>query len=140
MKVPYDDAADDDLQACFEQLALPLVGGVIQPQRLVVPPRVVMRVRSYRAACRLAWKLRAVRNLTRRTLAEACGLYPPHVSDYFSVHETRRELPARHIAAVERVLGNTVISQWGAQQSKLTILEEMQAARQEREVVPRRAA
>ena len=45
------------------------------------------------------------------------------------VHAHRRELPARHIADVERVLGNTVISQWVAQQSKLTVLEEMQADR-----------
>ena len=53
------------------QLSLALMGGVIEHQRLVVPPEVVMGVRSYRHACRLAWKLRAVRNLTRRTLAEA---------------------------------------------------------------------
>lgn len=113
-------------------LALPLVGGVVQAQRLVVPPEVVMAIRSYRHACRLAWKLRVVRNLTRRTLAEQAGLYTSHASDYFSVHEHRRDLPARHIAAVERVLGNTVISQYLAQQSKLTVLEEMQAARVQR--------
>ncbi len=108
---------------------LPLLGGVIQAQRLVVPPEVVMGIKSYRHACRLAWKLRFPKNLTQRTLAELAGLYPPHVSDYFSVHENRRELPARWIAAVEAVLGNTVISQYLAQQSKLTVLEEMQIAR-----------
>lgn len=116
---------------------LALMGGVVQAQRLVVPPEVVMGIRSYRHACRLAWKLRAVRNLTRRTLAEQTTLYTSHVSDYFSVHEHRRELPARHIAAVERVLGNTVISQWLAQQSHLTVLEEMQA---ERHMVQQRSA
>lgn len=108
---------------------LSLLGGVVQVQRLVVPPEVVMSIRSYRHACRLAWKLRFVRNLTRRTLAEVAGLYTSHVSDYFSVHENRRELPAKHIAAVEAVLGNTVISQWVAQQSKLTVMEEMQLVR-----------
>lgn len=113
-----------------EQLALPLIGGVIERQRLVVPPAVVMGIKSYRHACRLAWKLRVVRNLTRRTLAELTGAYTSHVSDYFSVHENRRELPARLIAPVELVLGNTVISQWVAQQSKLTVLEELQAGRQ----------
>jgi hypothetical protein len=112
-----------------DQARLALVGGVIQQQRLVVPPQVVMGIKSYRHACRLAWKLRRVRNLSRRTLAERCGLYTSHVSDYFSPHEHRRELPARHIAAVEYALGNTVISQWLAQQSQLTVLEEMQAAR-----------
>jgi len=108
---------------------LPLMGGVVQAQRLVVPPEVVMGIKSYRHACRLAWKLRAVR-ITQRTLAEHAGLYASHVSDYFSVRADRRELPARHVAGVERVIGNTVISQYLAQQSKLTVLEEMTAARQ----------
>lgn len=108
---------------------LPLVGGVVQPQRLVVPPEVIRGLTSYRHACRLAWKLRAIKSLTRRHLAEQAGLYPPHVSDYFSVKENKRELPARHIAVTERVLGNTVISQYQAAQSDLTVLEELQAMR-----------
>lgn len=112
-------------------LALPLLGGVVQAQRLVVPASVVMGLPTYRHACRLAFKLRQPR-ITQRTLAEAAGLYTSHVSDYFSVHDSRRELPARHVAMVESVLGNTVISQWLAQQSKLTVLEEMQAERAKR--------
>lgn len=123
-----------------DQLSLPLLGGVVAAQRLVVPPEAVMCLQSYRHACRLAWKLRNVRNLTYRTLAEVCGLYISHVSDYFSVHQVRRELPAKHIAAVERVLGNTVISQWIAQQSQLTVLEEMQVARQQSHERARRYA
>lgn len=111
-----------------DTLPLPLFGGVVQAQRLVVPPEVVMGIKSYRHACRLAWKLRHPR-ITQRTLAELAPLYPSHVSDYFSVHEHRRELPAKHVAAVEAVLGNTVISQYLAQQSKLTVLEEMQIER-----------
>ena len=107
---------------------LPLMGGVIQAQRLVVPPQVVMGLKSYRHACRLAWKLRNPR-ITQRTLAELAGLYPSHVSDYFSVHEDRRELPARHVGAVCTVLGNTVIGQWLAQQGQVTLLEEMQISR-----------
>lgn len=109
-------------------LPLPLLGGMVQAQRLVVPPEVVMGVPSYRHACRLAWKLRRTR-ITQRTLAELAGLYPSHVSDYFSLHNHRRELPAKHVAAMELVIGNTVVSQWLAQQSKLTVLEEMQAQR-----------
>jgi hypothetical protein len=104
----------------------PLLGGVVQAQRLVVPPQVVASIRTYRHACRLAWKLRRTR-LTQRTLAELAGLYPSHVSDYFSVHAHRRELPAKCIGSVEAVLGNTVMSRWIAQQSKLTVLEELQA-------------
>ena len=105
---------------------LPLLGGVVQAQRLVVPPQVIASIKSYRHACRLAWKIKRTR-LTQRTLAELAGLYPSHVSDYFSVHAHRRQLPAEHIAAVEAVIGNTVISQWLAQQSHLTVLEELQA-------------
>lgn len=112
-----------------QALSLALLGGVVQPQRLIVPPEVVMGIKSYRHACRLAWRLRFIRNMTQRTLAELAGLYPSHVSDFFSRREDRRELPARHVAAVERVIGNTVISQWLAQQAKLTVLEEMQAHR-----------
>lgn len=111
-------------------LPLPLLGGVVQAQRLVLPPQAVQGIKSYRHACRLAWKLRSPR-ITQRSLAEQAGLYESHVSDYFSVREQRREMPARHVASVERILGNTAISQWLAQQSALTVLEEMQASRRE---------
>ncbi len=111
-----------------QTLPLPLMGGVVQAQRLVVPPEVVRGLPTYRHACRLAWKLRSAR-ITQRTLAELAHLYTSHTSDYFSLHSNRRELPARCIAAVEAVLGNTVISQWLAQQSQLTVLEELQALR-----------
>ncbi|MBN8493222.1 MAG: hypothetical protein J0M00_17580 [Burkholderiales bacterium] len=110
-------------------LPLPLLGGVVERQRLVVPPEVVMGLKSWRHACRLAWRLRHPR-ITQRTLAELVpGLYQSHVSDYFAVRTDRRELPAKHVGPVEAVLGNTVMSQWLAQQSKLTVLEEMQVAR-----------
>lgn len=117
-------------------LPLPLVGGVVQAQRLVLPPEVVTALPSYRHACRMAWKLRSPR-ITQRTLAELAGLYASHVTDYFSPRVERRELPAKHVAAVERVIGNTLISQWLAQQARLTVLEEMQQAQLRRE---RRAA
>lgn len=109
---------------------LPLMGGVVQRQCLVVPAAVIANLRSYRHACRLAWKLRFPRNLTYRSLVEQAGpgtLYLSHVSDYFSRHENRRELPARHIAITESVLGNKVISQYLNRQSELTCLEELQA-------------
>jgi hypothetical protein len=110
-------------------LPLPLLGGVVQRQRLVLPPEAIMGIKSWRHACRLAWKLRHPR-ITQRTLSELVpGLYQSHVSDYFSVRADRRELPARHVAAVEAVLGNTAMSQYLAQQSGLTVLEEMQVAR-----------
>lgn len=119
-----------------EQLALPLLGGLVRAQRLVVPPEVIMGLKSYRHACRLAWKLRSPR-ITQRTFAELTGCYYSHVSDYFSVYENRRELPGRFSGIACSVLGNTVIAQWHAQQGQLTPLEEMQAARA---LVVRRAA
>lgn len=106
---------------------LPLLGGVVQAQRLVVPTEVIRQLPSYRHACRLAWKLRVIRNMTKRSLAELAGLYASHVTDYFGPHVHKRELPARFVAAVERMLGNTVISQWLAQQARLTVVEEIHA-------------
>jgi hypothetical protein len=114
------------------QPPLPLVGGVVQVQRLVVPHEVIARLPDFRHACRLAWKLaRRSRRITYSMLAEVAGLYRPHVSDYFSQHANRRELPAKYVALVERYLGNTVISQWLACQADLTVVEEMQAQREQ---------
>lgn len=132
MNLPYGDPLDAcDLPLVWppQQQRLPMVGGVVQAQRLVVPTQVIRGLKSYRHACRLAWKLRQIRNLTKRGLAEQAGLYASHVTDYFSPHETRRELPARCVAVVESVLGNTVISQYLNWQARLTTLEELQAVR-----------
>lgn len=123
----------------IEQAALPLVGGVVQAQRLVVPSQAVAGLVDYRHACRLAWKLRANKRLTKRAVADAAGLHYSHCTDYFSVQPTRRELPARCIAAVERVLGNTVISQYLATAAHLTVLEELQVMQHQRPTL-RRAA
>jgi hypothetical protein len=109
-------------------LALPLFGGVVQAQRLVVPPEVIMGIRSWRHACRLAWKLRHPR-ITQRTFAELTGCYASHVTDYFSVRDDRRKLPAEKAGVACLVLGNTVLIQWLAQEARVTLIEEMQAAR-----------
>lgn len=108
---------------------LPLFGGVVQAQRLVLPTQAINGILDYRHACRLAWKLRRIKGLTKRTLAELAGLHASHVSDYFSVKPCKRSLPAEYIADVERVLGNTAISQFQAAQSDLTVMEEAQANR-----------
>jgi hypothetical protein len=109
-----------------EQPPLALMGGVVQTQRLVLPPQVIRGIKSYRHACRMAYKLARRRGITQAHLAQCTPLYKSHISNYFSVHEDRRELPARFIPVVESVFGNTVISQWVACQCQLTVLEEMQ--------------
>ncbi len=111
-----------------DQLPLPLIGGVVQAQRLVVSPEVVMGIKSWRHACRLAWKLRRT-NITQRTFAAMTGCYPSHVSDYFSLHANRRELPARLVGIACAALGNTVLAQYIAQEAHITVLEELQSLR-----------
>ena len=114
-----------------ETLPLPLVGGVVQAQRLVVPSELVMGLKTWRHACRLAWKLRRTR-LTQRQFGELTGCYQPHVSDYFSVHDKKRCLPADKAGIACLVLGNTVLIQYLAQEAQVTVLEEVQAAVQRR--------
>lgn len=104
------------------QLELPMLTYYQGPR--LVAPEIVAGIQTYREAVRTCWNLRSRRHLTKRLLAEAAGLYPPHLSDYLSECETRRELPARHIVAFENECGNRVITQWIAAQAKLTILEQ----------------
>lgn len=100
---------------------------MIERKAMSVRGAVIAGLPTYRHACRLAWKLRNPR-ISHSTLAEMVPtLYRSHISDYFSVRPVARELPARHIAAVERVLANTVISQWVLAQSGLTVIEQLMA-------------
>lgn len=113
----------------MDQLKLPLFGRLDGPS--VVPVQYVKACASYREACRLAWDLRRVPNMTRRTLAAEAGLVAQHVTDYLIECEQphRRSLPANRVAAFEGIVGNCLVSQWMAAQVNLTVLEEMQATR-----------
>ena len=104
------------------QLQLPMLTYYVGPR--LVPQDVVAGVATYRDAVRLCWQLRLRTSLTRRALAEEAGLYASHVSDYLSELEIKRDLPAKHIAAMEVACGNRVITQWLAAQANLTILEQ----------------
>lgn len=95
----------------------------------VVPDKYIKTCETYREAVRLCWALRRVKKMTSLTLAEQAGFPSNHRSDYLSDDEDKRELPAKYIRAFEYVCGNTAISQWIAMGAKLTVLEEMQAAR-----------
>lgn len=113
--------SDDD------QLQLPLLCRLDGPS--VVPEGHIKACQTYRDVVRLCWRLRRVRAMTMLTLAEQAGFPSNHRSDYLSDNEERRELPAKYIKAFEYVCGNTAISQWIAMNAKLTVLEEVQAAR-----------
>lgn len=111
------------------QMELPLLCRLDAPS--VVPSPVVRTARTYRQAVRLCRDLSPRKRLSLRLLAEEAGLHPQHVSDYFNDDDSprRRCLPGYAVASVERVYGNTAVSQWHAMQAQLTVLEEMQAGR-----------
>jgi AraC-like DNA-binding protein len=111
------------------QRELPLLCRLDGPS--VVPPAIVRAARTYRQAVRLCKALSPRSRITLRQLAEEAGLPPQHVSDYLNPDDgrCRRDLPGDAVAAFERALGNTAVSQWHALQARLTVLEEMQAER-----------
>jgi hypothetical protein len=114
----------------LEQRELPLLQRVDKPA--VAPLAYVVRCRTYREAVRTCWTLRRRRAMKVKTLAEEAGLTAQHVSDYLNHDDKpgRRDLPAERIADFEEVVGNTLVTQWLAARSSLTILEEMQATRE----------
>lgn len=113
----------------MNQQSLALLGRLDGPS--VAPRHVVALAKTYRDAVRLAWANKRVHYATLRQLAAETGIPPQHVSDYLNNDDkpTRRSLPPDLIGAFEAFVGNTIVSQWLAQQAKLTVLEEMQASR-----------
>jgi hypothetical protein len=111
-----------------------LAGSVdLAPKALAfVPKSEIVECTSFRDACHLAWKYRTRKNLTFSHLAVAIdGLYASHASEYFAKNpisskgKQLRDLPAKHVAAVQRELGNYAISQWLARMAMLTLMEEV---------------
>lgn len=117
----------------MDQREFPLLARVNAPS--AAPHQWVHYAKTYRQAVRLAWKFRAGtedgEEMTKAYLAQKAKLYPQHVTDY--LHEDdkpkRRDLPADKLAAFEKVVGNSIVSQWLAAQSQLTVLEELQATK-----------
>jgi hypothetical protein len=116
------------MKALMEQLPLRLLCRLDAPS--VVPPKTIAQCKTYREAVRLCWDLRRVTTMTQQRLAEEAGLYAPHVTCYLRDGKRQRDLPGWAVRGFEWVCGNTAISQWHAQQAKLTCLEEMQAMRE----------
>jgi hypothetical protein len=113
----------------MDQREFPLLARVNAPS--AAPNQWIRYAKTYRQAVRLAWKFRADEEMTRQELATKAKLYPQHVTDY--LHEddklTRRDLPADKVADFEKVVRNSIVSQWLAAQSQLTVLEELQATK-----------
>lgn len=105
----------------MQQLTLPMLTVYKGPR--IVDEHLVRQCTTYRQIVRLCWDQRTRRNITLRLLAEEAGLYASHVSDYFSERDDRRELPAKYIDRVERVLGNRAITQWHILQVQRTDAE-----------------
>jgi len=104
------------------QLTLPMITYYEGPR--LVSQEVLDAILTYRDAVRACWDLRTRRNLTKRALAEKVGCYASHLSDYISEDPSKRELPAKHVAAFEVECGNRVITQWLNKQAHVTILEQ----------------
>ncbi|MDB5975185.1 MAG: hypothetical protein JWR07_1945 [Nevskia sp.] len=111
----------------MDQREFPLLVRANAPS--AAPNQWIRYAKTYRQAVRLAWKLRDLPSMTRQQLATEALLYPQHVTDY--LHEddrpSRRDLPADAVARFEKVVGNSLVSQWLASHSRLTVLEELQA-------------
>lgn len=116
----------------MQQLQLPLIGRIDAPS--VVPAAAIARIATYREAVRAGWMNRRVTGMTRATLAAMTGMRPSHISDYLCAEEMdsrgreRRDMPAKYIPEFDAAVGNTIVSQWIAMQSKLTVLEALQFA------------
>lgn len=111
----------------MEQVEMPLLARIDGPS--VVPTSLVKRARTYREAVRMCWALRRIKHMNQRHLASVTGLRIQFISDWLNADDApkRRDLPAKDIGVFEDACGNTFCSQWVAAQSKLTVLEEMQA-------------
>ncbi|WP_323120010.1 helix-turn-helix domain-containing protein [Burkholderia alba] len=96
-----------------------------------VPQESIAECASFRDAVCLAWEQRAVRGMTQRTLAELMDVPASHLSnmlnrDPIDRHgKARQDLPARHIADFERIVGNRAVSQFLARMAMLTLMEEV---------------
>lgn len=111
------------------QLALPMLTYYQGPK--MVSTTLIDATKTYRDAVRACWDMRTRPNMTKRQLAEEVGCYAPHITDYLSGDDKKRDLPARHIADFEQACGNRFVSQWVARRSELTVLEEFVAQRRE---------
>lgn len=113
---------------------VPSVVPAVQKRRFL-PDDEISKCETFRQACALAWRHRALTGMTLQMLAALADLQHQHVSDYFhpepvnSKGNARRSLPAEKIDEVERVLGNHVLTQFLVWRGQMTLMEAVLAAR-----------
>lgn len=112
----------------MSQIEMPLLQRLEGPA--VVPPALVAKATTFRQAVRLCWGLRRVK-WTPTGLSAHYGFTRQQISDWLNPDDkpTRRSLPADRIADFEEACGNVLLTQWLAARQRLTVLEEVQAAR-----------
>lgn len=98
----------------------------IPDKPFLVDIETVKNCKTYREACRAAWGLRYVRNMTFLTMCEIGGLTRQHVSDWFMNDDskTRKSMPAHAIPIFEEIVGNHLITQWIAFQAGYVLSKE----------------
>jgi len=118
------------IEAPMEQLELRLIGALKEAE--AVPIHCVKQCKTYREAVRVAWTLRRDKSMTVTEMAKEGDFTRQHASDYINPDDkpTRRSLPADAVWKFNAITGNTLVAQWVAAQSRLTVLEEMQATRE----------
>jgi hypothetical protein len=96
-----------------------------------LPKDAIAACSSFRDAVRLAWDSRSMRGMTQRTLAETLDVKTSHMSNMLSNQaadrhgKPRQDLPARHVADFERVVGNRAVTQYLIRMAMLTLMEEV---------------
>ena len=102
---------------------------------LFLPEDMIAKCETYREAVQLAWQQRRPAALTKASLAAACGVHAPHMTQFTHLSardekgKRRGDLPAGKVTAFEAAVGNRAISQWFNRHARLTIMEELMAAR-----------
>ena len=111
----------------MDQLEFPLMGRVDAPS--IAPQQWVRFCKSYRDAVRTAWALRRIKGAKPADMARDMKFTAQHISDWLAKDDkpTRRSLPAHHISDFEMYVGNSLVSQWLASRSQLTVLEQITA-------------
>lgn len=112
----------------MDQLEFPLLGRLDAPS--VAPEQWVRYAKTYRDVVRIAWNLRRVKH-SKADMARDCGFYAQHISDWFAKDDkpSRRSLPGDCIPEFEAYVQNSLVSQWLARHSRLTVLEEITATK-----------